>query len=698
MSELTAGQIREITEIVDQVVSRRLRENSTNRVTNSTDGTRRSNFSENLDLAVGGVLTSLDRMAFGIYDTSDAFSDVKKIIKGILPDFPGRDAFATAVEKIGNTGLAMNRSMMDSAKSGFTFSQNLGLYDEAVLSARMSLKDWNAMVRESGTQLVGLSSDANKSGLTFLSVAKELQEDPKVRNAIIAGVGSFEEYNNALKIVSQTNKFNNLSEAQTRKDMADSARGLVFELDMMAKLTGKSREKMAKDIEEQNATAQMRLRIASMTKEERDAYIKNQAVIQGLPKAAQELLTAYSTGGLRNARDRENAAAFTGTNIEGIIQRIAAIKEVTPEADEQRRQLFARMQEELAAIGNDRARLESMSVLAGTDNPFAQKMGAVWADLGDLSAAAVKRQDEAFQRGETMSTYITRLYDEAMAKIKRVGEKPETPEEKAASASRLLNSLDAKIKDLNAGAAVLFVDKINSATGELVTNFQGLQDATRPFTTEMFKNIGPNLEKFFKSLGYTGENITPEDRDNPMRRRRQQRLNNGQENSETPPRTSTEPINPQPEGRGSKDVWGDWFGGKPGFTMIREQGPEAVVPQEKIGEFIKDMVAKTPELLSELQGTLKSSLAEARSAQPTTEALRDIFSNIGSVQAVPTTEGTSTSPSTVFGSSNQNNDAMTELIKGMNQLNIRVERLITAVEDGADKNVRATKTKGNLIA
>jgi len=29
---------------------------------------------------------------------------------------------------------------------------------------------------------------------------------------------------------------------------------------------------------------------------------------------------------------------------------------------------------------------------------------------------------------------------------------------------------------------------------------------------------------------------------------------------------------------------------------------------------------------------------------------------------------------------------------------MRVERLIAAVEDGADKNVRATKTKGNVLA
>ena len=697
MSDLSPGAIQQIAEIVDRVVERRLgSSNTTNTNTNTrTTGSNRDAGAA-IDLAVGNVLTSLDRMAFGIYDASNAISDVNKIVKGILPEFPGRDAFATAVEKIGNTGLAMNRSMMDSAKSGFTFSQNLGLYDEAVLSARMGLKDWNALIRESGTQLVGLSSDANKSGLTFLAVAKELQEDPGTRRAIIAGVGTMEEYNNALRIVSQSHKFQNLSNAQSTKDMADSAKGLVFELDMMAKLTGKSRDRMAKDIEEQNATAQMRLRIASMTAEEQAAMIKNQAIMSQLPKQAQELYVAYATGGLRTARDRENAAAFTGTNILDIIQKATNIKTTGPEADAERIGLTARINNELTAIGADRQRLQNMSVLAGTDNPFAQKMGGVFADLADLSAAATKREQEAKDRGENMDMYFENLYKAAAAKIANIGAQPKTPEEKGAAASQMLNAFEAKIKDLNVGAAVLFVDKLNTAGGELATNFEGMASATRPFTTEAFKNIGDNLKGWMESLGYTGEKITPQDRNNPMREDTIRRLNNGNV-PPTPPASQTNPI--PSNARGTKDTFGDWFAkdwGNGGLSKLH--GVEAVVPQEKIGEFIKDMVAKTPTLLSDLQGNLKSTLSEARSAMPTTDTFKDMFSNIKFPEIPNTADGTGTTSSNPFASASQNSEVMTELARGINQLNMRVERLITAVEDGADKNVRATKTKGNVLA
>jgi hypothetical protein len=515
---------------------------------------------------------------------------------------------------------------------------------------------------------------------------------------LIAGTASAEEFNNALKIISQGAKFNNLNEAQQRKDMAESARTLVFELDMMAKLTGKSREKMAKEIEEQNATAQMRLRIASMTAEERAALVKNQAIIQQLPKQAQELLTAYSTGGLKNVRDRENAAAFTGTNIDSIVRQLSQIKTTGPEADAERIALTAKIQQELVAINADKKRLENMSTLAGTDNAFAQKMGAVYADLADLSAGAVKRQEEAAAANESFTDYVTRIYQEAQAKINQVGKLPTTKEEKDAQASQALNALEARIKDLNVGAAVTFTENLNSAVGKLVTNFGGLESATKPFTTEAFRQIPDNLKKFMEGLGWTAETITPEDRNSP-RRRRQGRA------EPTPPvgpgqldENVLTGTNPEPEGRGSKDVWGDWFGGKAGFTLIREQGPEAVVPQEKIGEFVKDMIAKTPSLLSDLQGNLKSTLSEARSTMPTTDTFKDMFSNIKFPELPTATEGTSTATSNSFASTSQNSEVMTELARGINQLNMRVERLIAAVEDGADKNVRATKTKGNVLA
>jgi hypothetical protein len=41
---------------------------------------------------------------------------------------------------------------------------------------------------------------------------------------------------------------------------------------------------------------------------------------------------------------------------------------------------------------------------------------------------------------------------------------------------------------------------------------------------------------------------------------------------------------------------------------------------------------------------------------------------------------------------------MSAMASGIDQLNMRIERLITAVEDGSSKSVRALKSQGNMIA
>jgi hypothetical protein len=338
-----------------------------------------------------------------------------------------------------------------------------------------------------------------------------------------------------------------------------------------------------------------------------------------------------------------------------------------------------------------------MSTLAGTDNAQAQKIGAVYADLAELSAAAIKRQQEALGRGENMETYIKKLYEKHQEEIDKVGKKPETDEDKNKQASQALNTLETRIKDLNLGAGLTFTDNLNSAAGKLITNFGGLGTATLPFTTEAFQKVPENLKKFAESLGWTAETITPEDK-NSVRRQRAEELRTKQQRENITPKAEDE-VAPIKQANGSKDTFGDWFSKDWGTGGLSElHGKEAVVPQEKIGEFLKDMIARTPTLLSDLQGNLKSTLSEAKASMPTTDTFKDMFNNIKFPEMPSTTEGTGTASNNSFATTSQNNDVMTELAKGMNQLNMRVERLIAAVEDGADKNVRATKTKGNVLA
>ena len=92
--------------------------------------------------------------------------------------------------------------------------------------------------------------------------------------------------------------------------------------------------------------------------------------------------------------------------------------------------------------------------------------------------------------------------------------------------------------------------------------------------------------------------------------------------------------------------------------------------------------------------SLKMAMNEAKNSMPTTNDFQSLFSNfktsISSANQQMPAEARSIMPSgTEFESA---------FLKGIDMLNTNVKQLITAVEDGTSKNVKAVKSSGNMIA
>jgi hypothetical protein len=113
-----------------------------------------------------------------------------------------------------------------------------------------------------------------------------------------------------------------------------------------------------------------------------------------------------------------------------------------------------------------------------------------------------------------------------------------------------------------------------------------------------------------------------------------------------------------------------------------------------MAEFINDMVAQSPGMLAGLQGSLRNAASENNSAS-IQRALEQFTSAINV-------------PSTISPVSNANSMAnagtivetksTSDLIASIEKLNTKMDKLITAVEDGSNANVKAVKSRGNLIA
>jgi hypothetical protein len=152
--------------------------------------------------------------------------------------------------------------------------------------------------------------------------------------------------------------------------------------------------------------------------------------------------------------------------------------------------------------------------------------------------------------------------------------------------------------------------------------------------------------------------------------------NNGQRETPGVPPYVPGQTRPRVEGgshaSGTKESFGDWFGKDFGGGMLTElHGPEAVVPQAKIGEFMKDMMS----------GISKSKAQGAQTDLPN-------MTNMGNT-------GTS-------GSGNSDNVTLKDVLASLQQLNKTMGQVASHSESTAEashKTARlAGKATGNRVA
>jgi hypothetical protein len=618
-------------------------------------------------LFTGGqnLMASVGLLTQGTYGLAQASGDISKVISLFGPVGAGIGQFGNAVVGV---ALATNQQMMNVSRSGYTFDQNLGLFSKAVLGAHMSLPGFERFVNEAGKSLGGLATSASSSGMMYLRMLQAISENEDNYKMKVSGLDDFDR---TLQLSASMSRNQNMLTERGYRAVIDSAVSMGIEMDNIARLTGKSRQEQQKAIETQMQKNEMEIMLMAMTEEEQTAYKDNLTSMGKFGKGMGDLMTEMTVG-------EGNVVSEKGTKIAAALDAAAPgvtalMSQLSKETDAaKRKQLQDEIDIKMANLVEDKAALKQFAVMT------AQGKSDIMAISGEIIAGSKgyllvldKARKEAAENGGNEITILNRMKSEYALKRSTLPSDPGADPNEALS--KTINQGEIFMKQLSSGFGDT-LSGMNTKIGTSITQFDGLNNALG-VRIQSELSVATQLDKFGRMAGYTGvatdaTNVSPRYRD------------------QLPKIDGAKAL-------GDEAIPAGWQG------LVGEKGPEIlkVGAQSSIKSntvsmgLLDQAVTKLPIMMSGMQNDLKMAMNEAKNSMPSVNDFQSLLTNfktsISSTSQQPTGPQSSISTSTDFESA---------LSKGIDMLNTSVKQLITAVEDGTYKNVKAVKNSGNMLA
>jgi hypothetical protein len=240
-----------------------------------------------------------------------------------------------------------------------------------------------------------------------------------------------------------------------------------------------------------------------------------------------------------------------------------------------------------------------------------------------------------------------------------------------ANASKVMNQADIFFKQASSGWGSA-LENLNTKAGGFIQNLEVLN---KVFTARTQAEIALLPAELKKQMGYTGV-----------------ATNSGNVSQ----RYQAEVPKPEGKALGDDFIPAGWQGfvGEKGPEFLKVGAQSSVKSNTVSMGLLDQAVTKLPAMMSGMQNELKIAMQEAKSSMPSAKDFDSLFGNFKTTFSSQPSNGPSQSaPSDVF-----SNEASSALQKGIDLLNTSVKQLITAVEDGTSKNVKAVKSKGNMLA
>jgi hypothetical protein len=613
---------------------------------------------------------------------------VLKEVNAVLGNFgPVISAISGVATAVGTNLVEMNGYLMSSSKFGIGFSQNLGSFSEKLGEAGIAQEKWVNLLQQNSQYLAGSGLNAQLAAERFLKTSAVLRQEDAVQKAVLAGI-DFSEFQDQLLISTNLMKFQNLNSTQTQQKLQESVIATVREIDAMARITGASRQEVQKSIDQSMNSRQIAIAKLSLDAEELKQLEITTAFTSRFGKSFQALSEEIFVNRGR-ITSREGTELQAGLNTIGAGNVINLLRELRTTTDPQKLQeLQTQIQYEMARATADKERMAFLTAVAKDNSAGVRQAIDMLTEDQRMLASSKTAYDTA--KGDPV--LFARIMAETRAQQKQeIGAPGTIP---GSETSVAINAAQEGLKSIGAGLAKGIKEGLDELGKTLKENVspEAYQKAF-----QIPKLTVESLGKMLKdAIGYEGKD-TGDKTDRPNMPGMPW-MDGKPPSKENPLHiTGTVRIDPTEVPRqalGSKDVFGSWFGkdwGGGGINIM--DGKEAAVPLDKVPEFISDMVAKNPNILAGLQGSLRNTVSEANPMSSIQRAISQLSSSIN----IPSTVSSASSANSVSGTIVESKTT-SDLHAAIEKLNTKMDKLITAVEDGANANVKAVKSRGNMIA
>jgi hypothetical protein len=453
-------------------------------------------------------------------------------------------------------------------------------------AAGMTMDGNLKLLKDMGPSLTGIGLNAQDANQRFLKLSQETIESD-LGQKMATAAGGVEGLNSAAAIMASNTKKNLRDDAEGRRELAQASAELAQNIDLAARASGKSREVIEAELKERLKSPEAILAMNLMTDKQREAFTKTEAALGNMGPSIGNLAQTIASGG-RMTKDNLATLNALGPAAGDFQRAIRMQQSATTEA--QKQQADAALAAAKAKI-NEWQSSERYARLAlqGTGEIAEQQKKLIVENKERAGVATVARETgQDFRQAQQTQTEISKRQQAG-----QIGVGPNAGQvDEGQTGIRLLNAGQENFRKLAVAGATELV-KFNDEFGRSPKLIKGTADAIEYLSGKLGQTSAEKNKELIAPVG----NKIKEAIDKTSSASNSNTPTPGTVLGDTQPGQAPKPVK---QTLGSKEVFGDWFAkdwGKGGLSELH--GKEAVVPEAKLPEFMKDM-------MSQMQGQTKS--------------------------------------------------------------------------------------------